>query len=56
MAWSFEFRAGLGWALLVLILTIVAIWAEIATGTLVPLLLPIAVYVGFLGWVFRVKK
>lgn len=56
MAWSFEFRAGLGWALLIMILTIVAIRAEIATNTLVPLLLPIVAYIGFLGWVFRIKK
>lgn len=56
MAWSFEFRAGLAWASLVAILTVIAIWAEVATHTLLPLLLPVVVYVGFLGWVFRIKK
>lgn len=56
MAWAFEFKAGLGWALLITILTIVAIWAEVVMGSLLPLFLPIVVYIGFLGWVFRVKK
>ena len=56
MAWSFEFKAGLGWGLLITVLTIVAIWAEVVMGSLLPLLLPIVVYVGFLRWVFRVKK
>ena len=56
MAWSFEFKAGLGWAALISILTIVAVWAEFATNNLLPLLLPVVVYIGFLGWVFRIKK
>lgn len=56
MAWSFEFKTGLGWALLITILMIVAIWVEIAIDSLLPLLLPVVVYIGFLGWVFRIKK
>lgn len=56
MAWSFEAKAGVGWALLILILMLGAIWAEVQANSLLPLLLPILAYIGFAAWVVRVKK
>ena len=56
MAWSFEFRAGVAWAVVIAILMIVAIWAEVAMKTLLPLLLPVIAYAAFLRWVFTLKK
>ena len=56
MAWSFEFRAGLVWALIIAILMILALWLTKQVGNIAPLLIPILVYVGWLGWVFRLKK
>ncbi len=56
MAWSFEFKTGLGWAVLIAVLMFVALYGQRQIGNILPLLLPILVYVGFLGWVFRIKK
>lgn len=56
MAWSFEFRTGLAWAVVIAVLMIIAIWAEVAMKTLLPLLLPIIAYVAFLRWVLTLKK
>jgi len=56
MAWSFEFKAGLMWAVVILALTVVAMWAELAWGNVAPLILPIAGWVAFAAWVSRIKK
>lgn len=56
MAWSFEFKAGLGWALLITILMVLALWLQRSIGNILPLLVPIVVYIGFVAWVYRIKK
>jgi len=56
MAWSFEFKSGLLWAIVVSLLVAVAIWAEVVTHTLLPLLIPIVGYIAFAAWVARIKK
>lgn len=56
MAWSFEFRAGLAWAVVVAALMVVALWLMRVVGNPAPVLLPIAVFVGFMGWVRRIQK
>ena len=56
MAWSFEFKAGLGWAVVIFVLMVVAIWAELQVKNILPLVLPIVGWIGFAAWVFRIKK
>lgn len=56
MAWSFEFKAGLGWALLIAALMVVALWLMRVVGNAAPVLLPIVVFFGFMGWVRRIQK
>lgn len=57
MAWAFEFRAGLGWAAIVTLLMVVAMWAEVQMRSVVPLVIPIVAYLAFFMWVERgVKK
>lgn len=57
MAWAFEFKAGLGWAAIVTLLMVIALWASVQMQNIIPLLLPILVYAGFVAWVEKsVKK
>ncbi len=56
MAWSFEFRAGLGWAVLVAAVMVAALWLMRVVGNPAPVLLPIVVFFGFIGWVRGIKK
>lgn len=57
MAWAFEFKAGLGWAAVVTLLMIVALWASVLMKNVLPLILPILTWIGFVVWVERsVKK
>ncbi len=56
MAWSFEFKAGLGWAFLIAVLMVIALWAQRQIGNLLPLIIPILAYIGFAAWVSRLKK
>lgn len=58
MAWSFEAKAGIGWAIFVLALMLGVIAAEVAARDVLffLLLIPIVGYVAFFAWVFRVKK
>jgi len=56
MAWSFEFKAGLVWAVVILVLMVVAMWAELAMGSLAPLIIPIVGWVAFFAWVSRIQK
>lgn len=55
MAWSFEFRMGLVWAVLITLLMVVALWLTRVVGNLAPVLIPIVAFFGFMGWVNRVK-
>lgn len=57
MAWAFEFKAGLGWAAVVTLLTIIGMWAALQMKSVVPFLLPVVTWIGFVVWVERsVKK
>jgi len=56
LAWSFEFKTGLMWAVLVSIFMVVALWLTKVVGNIAPVLIPIVVYIGFVGWVNRIKK
>ncbi|MFQ5919340.1 MAG: hypothetical protein ACE5I4_04770 [Thermoplasmata archaeon] len=54
MAWSYEAKAGIGWMVILLILMVFAQFIMVSVGNELPLLLPIAGYVVFAWWVFRV--
>ena len=56
MAWSFEFKAGLGWAVVIFVLMMAGLWAQKAIGNVAPLLIPILGFAGFVAWVNRLKK
>ena len=55
MAWSFEFKMGLVWAVLITVLMVVALWLTKAVGNVGPVLIPVLVFFGFVAWVNRVK-
>ena len=60
MAWTKETKAGFAWATVVVLLFLVAVAAMGgAFGSLLRtpgwLFLPFAAYIGFLGWINRVK-
>ncbi len=60
MPWAMETKAGFGWAIAVVIAFLISLvamagWYGSALRTPAFLLLPLVVYLGFLGWVNRVK-
>lgn len=55
MPWAAETKAGFGWATGITVLFIVSIWATVVYQSIAPLVIPILAFVGFLGWVNRVK-
>jgi hypothetical protein len=55
MAWSFEFRMGLVWAVIVTVLMVVALWLTRVAENVAPLLLPVLVFFVFVWWVDRIK-
>ena len=55
MAWSFEFRMGLMWGVLIAVLMVVALWLTRSAGNVVPVLIPVLVYLGFFMWADRLN-
>ncbi len=58
MAWSYEAKTGVGWAIVILVLMLIVVGLEISAREvlLLFLLVPIVVYIGFVAWVYRIKK
>lgn len=56
MAWAYEFKMGLMWAFVVVVLMAIAIPAELAVKGIWPLILPVVGWIGFWFWVSRIKK
>lgn len=58
MAWSYEAKAGVRWAIAVLVLALIGVGLEIGLKEFLPasLLLPIVGWLIFFAWVYRIKK
>jgi len=53
--WAYETKAGFAWAIAIVVVFLLSIWAMVVMHTMATLILPVAAYFGFLLWLRSVK-